>query len=303
MASPIVFAFVFQARAPMPVRGLVQSSELEFDHVLHVEDVEVACEDCHAGVSESTTGLDDLLPDKNVCADCHEVDDEEECGTCHTNVDEAVYLESITTYSEKFSHERHLTQGLECQDCHAAVLEPETSVGALPEMVACLDCHESKSVTQDCASCHMPADDLVPSTHTTIFLHTHGDLARADAHDTIGRMQCQTCHEQSFCQDCHEGDNLDRTTHPLNYEFTHALDARGAERNCASCHTSVSFCADCHAENQILPQNHRPGWTNTLDGGMHRLEAQRDLNSCITCHQDDADQTCGLSGCHESSLE
>lgn len=305
LGSPLVLAFVFQARAPgLQQAGIPSGNGLNFDHVLHVEDVELLCDDCHSGVEASVSGLDDLLPDKDVCADCHEVDDDDECGTCHTNVDEAAALERITTYSEKFSHQRHLTNGLECNDCHAALLQPDmVEVEAIPTMVGCLDCHESQSVTQECSSCHLADAVLLPETHAGDFLHTHGIVARLDAHETLSRMQCQTCHEPSYCQDCHEGDNVDRTTHPLNYEFTHALDARNLQPNCYTCHADVTFCGDCHAENQVLPQTHRPGWAIPGDGGLHRFEASADLNSCISCHQDDAATTCGTSGCHDSQFE
>ncbi len=298
IVSPLMIAFVFQARLPA---GLVaETSELIFDHVRHVEDEGLVCDDCHSGVESSASGLDNLLPNKDVCSDCHEVDDEAECGTCHSNVDEAKPLTPITDYSEKFTHEGHLGTGLECQDCHAAVLRPVDpvvgAVGALPTMINCVDCHEQKSASLECSTCHMPSEDLRPVTHAADFLRVHGVLARADAHDALDRMQCQTCHQESYCQDCHEGDNLDRLTHPLNYQFTHALDARGQERACVTCHADPVFCADCHIDNQVLPQNHRPGWSNTIDGGMHRFEAAADLNSCISCHQDNADQVC--QPCH-----
>ncbi len=105
-----------------------------------------------------------------------------------------------------------------------------------------------------------------------------------------------TCHQQSFCQDCHEGDNLDRLTHPHNFEFTHALAAQGKERECAVCHTQRSFCIDCHRDNLVLPHNHPSGWTNQIDGGRHRLEAMSDLENCMACHEQNADQIC--QPCH-----
>ena len=298
LISPLVLAFVFQSRIP-DVAPPTSSSGLIFDHVLHVDENEMACDDCHGGVESSVTGLDNLLPDMDVCADCHDVDDDDECATCHTNADDPEGSVYITKYSQKFSHEKHLVGGFECQACHAAVLvETPTEESSLPTMLNCQDCHEMESASLECATCHMPDDVLKPASHVAGFLHTHSDMAQTDAHSDLNGLQCQSCHDDDFCQDCHEGDNVDRFTHPLNYEFTHALDARSQEKACISCHTDQTFCVDCHNDNQVLPLNHRPGWVNRVDGGLHRFEASSDLNNCIACHEDNADQIC--QPCHGS---
>ncbi len=298
LISPLILAFVFQARLPGPVpaeatRGLI------FDHVLHVEDNEMECDECHAGVEASLTGLDNLLPDKDICSDCHDVDDDDECATCHVNPEDPEGPLYITKYSQKFAHSVHLAGGFECAACHASVLvagAPESA--SLPTMVNCQDCHEMKSAPLECETCHMPEDVLKPASHNPGFLHTHGDMAQLDTHADLNGLSCQSCHDDDFCSDCHEGDNVERLAHPLNYEFTHALDARSQEKACITCHTEPAFCVDCHNDNQVLPQNHRPGWVNRVDGGLHRFEAEADLGNCIACHQDNADQIC--QPCHGS---
>lgn len=111
-------------------------------------------------------------------------------------------------------------------------------------------------------------------------------------------MNCATCHTRQFCQDCHEGDNLDRLTHPLNYEVTHALEAQAKQAECAVCHTERQFCIECHSENNVMPHNHTVGWTNKFpnDGGRHKVEALNDLDACIACHEQNAELICG--SCH-----
>ena len=52
------------------------TSSSEFSHKYHILEEELACNDCHTSVDESTTGADDLMPIPSVCADCHEIDDE-----------------------------------------------------------------------------------------------------------------------------------------------------------------------------------------------------------------------------------
>ncbi len=58
---------------------------LLFSHKYHLVEEEMECVDCHAIAENSTTGFDDLMPNKEVCADCHEVEEKENCSTCHTN--------------------------------------------------------------------------------------------------------------------------------------------------------------------------------------------------------------------------
>jgi hypothetical protein len=298
LISPFILAFFFQARLPGVARPDSPGGVI-FDHIFHVVDNEMACEDCHAGAETSLSGRDNLLPDMDVCSDCHDVDDDDECASCHVNADDPEGSLYITTYSQKFPHQTHLLGGFECEACHASLLVPDApSAEALPGMVNCQQCHEMESASLECSTCHMPDDVLKPASHTPSFLHTHSDMVQFDTHEAINGLQCQSCHDDDFCSDCHEGDNVDRLTHPLNYEFTHALDARGQERTCITCHSEPTFCVDCHNDNQVLPLNHRPGWVNTVDGGLHRFEASADLNNCIACHQDNADQIC--QPCHGS---
>lgn len=262
-------------------------NQLDFSHKIHVVEQEMECITCHEQAEVSETGRDDLLPSKMVCTNCHE---EEEIG-------DPALLSRVEDYSVKFSHQMHLAAGLDCQSCHAGVEQKEI-VGdyVLPRMTDCMSCHESRAVSVDCQTCHLPDEKLLPASHTANFIHNHGDMARLGAVEMSANMDCATCHKQQFCQDCHEGDNLDRLTHPLNYEFTHALDAQGKERDCAVCHTERSFCIDCHSANQVMPHDHTVGWTNRFDGGRHRVAALNDMDACIACHEQNAQQIC--QPCH-----
>jgi hypothetical protein len=274
-----------------------EPAELIFSHQYHLEEEELECSDCHGAVEESSSGLDNLLPAMEVCGDCHDVEEPDACGTCHSDVDNARIVPRVDAYSQPFSHERHLGSDLTCERCHADVMQKTTVEPLiLPTMVACMDCHEDRGASQECAVCHLPGERLTPLSHTPAFAHAHSDLARQAAVTMDADKTCQTCHDDNFCQDCHEGDNLDRFTHPLNFAFTHALEAQANETTCATCHTDTQFCIDCHRDNQVLPHTHTAGWTNRADGGRHRLEALSDLESCIACHEADADRVC--QPCH-----
>ncbi len=282
-------------------RTVVEPSDLIFSHDYHVLEEELECVDCHSVAEESVTGLDNLIPDHDVCADCHDPEDPDECASCHANPDEAPRLLRVDTYSEKFSHETHLSAELECATCHVQTVSGDAVEPMVyPAMLTCLDCHEDRSVATTCDTCHLETDDLTPPSHGIDFEKIHGDLARFDANAIDGLKSCQTCHQDDFCQDCHETENVDLRTHPLNFEFTHALEAQSFELTCQSCHEDVQFCADCHAANLVMPHTHTPGWANSVDGGRHRLEALNDLQTCISCHVDDAETVCG--SCHIDSL-
>lgn len=273
--------------------------ELIFSHRYHLEEEALVCEDCHYEVGASEFGADNLLPEMDVCGDCHDIDDEDECGTCHSNIDDPQAVPRIDDYSPVFSHKLHVEAELECANCHESTLMADVAGGGmLPGMVQCLDCHDRHAVTSvECTLCHGPDEDLTPISHSPDFIRAHSDLARTGA-PLDGDKTCQTCHDTNYCQDCHEGDNLDRFTHPLNYAFTHALDAQANERLCISCHTDRQECVECHNTNLVLPQSHVPGFVNPIDGGLHAMEAENDIESCMACHNSNAEVIC--QPCHGS---
>jgi len=302
----IVGFFLLQPHAsdyirPDPVRS-ASIENLTFSHERHVIQEELECLDCHGSAEDSETGADNLIPDHETCEDCHEVEEEDNCVQCHENGDAPVELIRIVDYNRKFSHNKHLEVDLSCVTCHDSMPE-KTDVDpiVLPSMVACLDCHEDRSVSVTCQTCHLGTDRLTPPSHEGDFRRVHADLSRFDANLIDGEKTCQTCHQDDFCQDCHESENVDERTHPLNWEFTHALEAQSAEVTCQSCHSELTFCAECHSQNLIMPHSHTPGWVNRIegDGGRHRLEALNDIQTCMSCHVDDADVICGT--CHDSS--
>ncbi len=291
---------LFGMRLPEPVSTTdarqVVRQELNFSHRLHIEENGLACDDCHESATASSTGADNLLPPMESCQTCHDIEDPETCATCHVDGDNPDIVPRIVDYSQKFSHALHDATGLSCETCHEDVaLSEDSRLTLLPGMVSCTTCHEDAGARNECLTCHLPGENLKPASHVLGFQRAHGDLARTGAVDP-GGMTCQTCHSNDFCQDCHEGENLDRTTHPLNFAFTHALEAQANKQNCITCHTEQQFCIDCHRDNFVLPHDHGPGWAIRPGGGRHKREALNDIASCMACHEDDADRVC--QPCH-----
>ena len=300
----------------------VPSTALKFSHRDHVDAAELECEVCHVA-EESMSARDRLLPGKEVCAECHDVDDQDECAMCHLDMNQ---LGKIQTAEPPivFAHQKHLSfDGVVCATCHAGV-EKTTKTGGshIPDMPVCSTCHNDAQASMECAVCHTDLTNLRPESHASNWSRVHGRQVRS------GDVSCQTCHRPTECQECHEGANLTVTmplnsqatfaplsggsaglilkkVHDLNYRSTHALDAKGKTRDCAKCHEQDTFCSDCH---QAAVSLTRPAWHGGADwgaiagavgtgGARHAQLARRDMERCAACHSSVGDDpTCVL--CH-----
>jgi hypothetical protein len=307
---------------------------IKFSHTLHSEFVE--CADCHSTVSESISLNDRLLPDHDNCVDCHDVDNDQECSTCH--IDEN-YEPLIQKKSELiYNHKIHVIQGMQCTDCHKGLDKVEYSFESAeinPPMEMCSACHnEVKVASNACESCHISTNYLKPQNHRNVdFERSHKFFAwEMDAN-------CMMCHDNTTCQDCHVAttgitemnlpDDFYAPYYPSNsvngakqqailkvhgdfgYRFSHGIDAKGKTNECQSCHQIETFCAGCHQpENRdfalggIVPSSHLSPTFKTIGvgtgGGDHARLARRDIERCVSCHDvQGADPTCIV--CHLDS--
>ncbi|MCK5075026.1 MAG: cytochrome c3 family protein, partial [Calditrichia bacterium] len=197
-----------------------QKDVIKFSHKLHLEN-EVECETCHQNAANSQTGKDNLMPSMESCSDCHDIEEENECGICHSNINEPGEITRIQSYSLLFSHEKHLKSNINCLKCHADINKKEfAGVYHLPAMDKCMNCHTKKTVTNQCNACHAPDEQLRPVSHRGDFMHIHGQSAKTGNMDVSVNMSCSSCHSDNYCQNCHEGENVEKNIHPLNFEFT-----------------------------------------------------------------------------------
>jgi hypothetical protein len=305
---------------------------IKFSHQLHKE-ADVSCADCHSGVSESTSLTDRLLPVKDVCASCHDVDDDTACQTCHY---EEKFEPLIQSTSELvFNHKFHvIEQKTDCESCHIGLTEVDYSSElktSNPSMISCYQCHNDKSVAANvCESCHISTVNLIPQSHKSVdFFKNHKFSANHPKAD------CAMCHDNNFCESCHVStngissantatdfytpysphrytDNVKQQqitrVHDLNYRFSHGMDARGKNSECSTCHQTETFCAECHssmggdyASGGFVPKSHSDPNFVTIGvgtgGGVHAISAKRDIESCAACHDTQgADPNCIL--CH-----
>jgi hypothetical protein len=276
--------FVSAAQA----EGVQNADRIIFPHDVHFEN-EVACTDCHQGVTSSTMASDHLLPGMETCADCHDVDADDECGTCHTNVDEAGEYERRVYGAPLFAHVAHLEKEIACAACHG---EPASAHPMMPGKIDCRTCHLTAENLGDCRMCHTAGFELRPADHGPGWQNGHGLLARTD------QNACFQCHTQTSCQECHAGDNVRPRSHELNYAFNHGLDARGNEMQCITCHQEPTYCSNCHIAERVLPMDHsRSGWVSANGGGQHATEGLFDLESCVACHDAGAEEP-SCTRCH-----
>ena len=299
---------------------------INFSHSFHADIAE--CTDCHSKVPESTSLNDRLLPSHNDCGNCHDVNDDKNCKTCHKN---EVYEPLIQDKTNMiFNHKDHLARGLECKDCHKDFTKINYSDEAeqkFPPMEKCASCHSPEGAGPNfCESCHISTAGLIPENHTTVdFKDKHKFLAEA------ANANCSMCHDNSTCEECHVATNTITETntpdnfyqpympsqsidgskqqvisrvHEIGYRFNHGIDANLKMTDCQSCHQVETFCANCHQSEDadfslggVAPMSHLKADFTTMGvgsgGGEHAILARRDIESCAACHDvQGADPTC-----------
>lgn len=292
--------------------------KIKFSHSVHAELVD--CKTCHSAVVESVSLNDRLFPNHDNCSSCHNVNNENECSTCHVG---DAYEPLVKEKSELiFNHKFHIEdQNMDCESCHKGLREVDYSWQALaahPPMENCYSCHNDKTVASNaCESCHISTANLYPQNHKIArFINTHKFSAQM-----VG-ANCIMCHDNHSCEECHVATNVItevnlrndfyqpyyssnfvdgskqqaiRRVHDLNYRITHGFDAKGKTSECQSCHQVETFCATCHASENtdfaysgIMPSTHlKPNFFTIgvgTGGGLHATLAKRDIERCTSCH-------------------
>jgi hypothetical protein len=298
------------------------ASIIKFSHSLHKDIAE--CDVCHASVKTSKSIKDRLLPNHEVCKQCHEeVDKEDQCSKCHYGEK----YEPLIQHKAKniiFDHSFHLDkQKLKCEACHKGISEVDYGYKATqpyPIMENCYSCHSDKGkATSSCEACHISTANLKPLNHQSVnFIKSHKFTAREM------NANCIMCHDNNnSCISCHAANNIisnmntptdfiapylpnnfvDGTkqqqitrVHDLNYVYTHGIDLKGKTEECQSCHETETFCGNCHSSKNsdfsmggIVPTSHFAidfvtGRGVGTGGGKHSILARRDIESCQSCH-------------------
>ena len=292
---------------------------IKFSHKTHSGSIE--CDECHTKVPTSTSLTDRLIPEKAICAGCHDVEDEKNCNTCHyEDINEPLIQKKSQLY---FNHQLHKSgDKLVCLNCHKGINEVNYAFQAPdknPSMKSCTVCHnEDSAAPSACQNCHMSTANLKPASHQIVnFNKNHKVMYNANPDD------CKMCHNNDFCENCHvastgfSNSNTSKdfytpyspnnnstsinqqqitTVHDLNYRYTHGIDVKNKSSECTTCHQKETFCVECHsvgggdfALGGVVPNSHTsksfvfPGSYGT-GGGEHSILAKRDIESCASCH-------------------
>lgn len=159
---PLFFVLSSSILTLSRVRVVQERTEqpIEFNHRLHVQDVDLECDTCHEFYeSETFSGL----PTTESCAFCHDEAQGE-------NTEEVKLVNLLAEHKPLewrrlfrqpphvfYSHRRHfVVAGIECEVCHGdigATERPPRRVKTL-DMDGCIDCHERSQIANDCTSCH-----------------------------------------------------------------------------------------------------------------------------------------------------
>ncbi|MBP1648580.1 MAG: hypothetical protein H6Q30_2025 [Bacteroidetes bacterium] len=319
--------------APRGSNDTTVVSGVKFSHKFHVSEAGLECVACHPAVKASAKSTDNLFPSHEECSSCHEEQINSTCGYCHLNPD-AIEPRVVPARELIFSHQQHLGMpNMECKTCHADV-DSSADAGTmhLPGMGSCYTCHNDRQVTNQCEACHTNFAQLLPKDHLrSDFRRFHGETTRLG----VMEVSCDMCHRQTFCQECHQTtglkdfsgtgrdlmtdprpntgpkDDARRTVlqrvHDLNYRFSHGVDARSRQTECASCHDQQQFCSQCHQAGGNITQSHFkptshmvPGFVKMgigSGGGLHAEEARRDMENCASCHDAEGQDPVCLT-CH-----
>jgi len=131
---------------------------IAFSHKIHAGDYQMPCLYCHMHATESAVAS---VPPVKTCMGCHDLigTDKPEVEKLTEFREDSRPIEWVKVYDlpdyVRFSHERHVRAGVECEKCHGPVREMTVvQKHSSLSMGWCLGCHRDMSVDIDCFICH-----------------------------------------------------------------------------------------------------------------------------------------------------
>jgi hypothetical protein len=253
-------------RPSIVARVLLPKPNLRFNHQKHVVGQRMACARCHGKVQELRLATRDQLPRMKECVTCHVL------GSADGRGGQAI----------------------------SASPNAKASPGAARAKAsgACTTCHLSEAsgmlTTTFKSGKLLPPPWLHDAGHGSDFIERHKLVAGDDS------KFCANCHQERFCVGCHDGNVRPRRIHPNDFLSQHPVAARQDNPRCTSCHQQQSFCLTCHQRAGVAMSGpignfagrgrfHPPKsvWTDgPRSGSHHAWEAERNLNACVSCHQE-----------------
>lgn len=134
---------------------------IAFPHNIHAGDNQIDCQFCHFSAERSPSAG---IPPVATCMGCHtfvsgtENPEQVELLRGYWSGGEAIPWRRIYKVPDhvQFPHMRHISGGVECQECHGPVEE----MGVIQQVAQpltmgwCLNCHMEQGAARDCTACH-----------------------------------------------------------------------------------------------------------------------------------------------------
>lgn len=132
---------------------------IAYTHKVHLANG-MQCTTCHVGVDQ---GPEAQIPNVTFCMTCHMViatnNPEIKKIAAYQARGEDIPWVRVYNYSPsahvRFNHAPHIRAGVSCATCHGDMTKQTTAERKVNmDMGFCLECHEQKHVSVDCATCH-----------------------------------------------------------------------------------------------------------------------------------------------------
>lgn len=288
------------------------STEIIFNHKLHLTEQNLECETCHQGLGDVDYSFESekALAGMETCFTCHNNTTvaSNACEQCHLATDNLLpedHKEVGFFKNHKFANSEN------CQMCHN-------------EETFCADCHvatigiEESNLDNDFYTPYSPHNyvdgtkqQVITRVHDLNFRFTHGIDAKGKTEN------CQSCHQtETFCAECHaseDGDFAIGGIMPLSHTSPnfltgltpgseHAILAKRDIESCASCHDTQGAdpnCILCHSDPDGIkgtnPKTHDINFMNDTKGSWHSDGGA----VCFDCHSNTNTAGVGFCGyCH-----
>lgn len=254
----------------------------------------VSCSACHVppgangvmsavgtGLWNLSTQLKGKAPDNLVSAPVSS----SACLRCHRDVLSGV----VTARNIRMRHSDVLAEGYICTDCHNTQGHgSQVTLARYPQMSQCITCHDGVKEKAGCSTCH--SSDVGRASRVPADLFAKVQIKVTD---------CRGCHSMQPCIRCH-GLEL-----PHSEQFMKGYHARKAllqPQICMKCHTTITFCNNCHhflTQANGYPKAphdhesdfvswHSIGTTSTSpppnDCQCHMTKVQDPAEFCAICH-------------------
>jgi hypothetical protein len=137
--------------------GRALEQPISFSHRLHVTDKQIDCYYCH---SHGESSLSPGMPSAQLCLGCHNyiIPEHEEILKLKAYNEAGDGIPWVRVYYNPdhvwFPHYRHITGGVECQECHGEVETADRLHKVTFYMGMCIACHREREASMECNACH-----------------------------------------------------------------------------------------------------------------------------------------------------